>query len=62
VLGESSYQNDFGDARGQGGHQGNDIMAPRKALALATEAGTVKFHTTSARAGCMLYLSTSTST
>ncbi len=56
VLGESSYQDDFGDARGQGGHQGNDIMAPRKALALATEAGTVKFHTTSARAGCMLYL------
>jgi hypothetical protein len=31
-------------------------MAPRKALALAAEAGTVKFHTTSSRAGCMLYL------
>ncbi len=56
VLGESRYQDDFGDARGQGGHQGNDIMAPRRALALATEAGTVKFWTTSARAGCMLYL------
>ena len=31
-------------------------MAPRRALALAAEAGTVKFWTTSARAGCMLYL------
>jgi hypothetical protein len=31
-------------------------MAPRRALALAAETGTVKFHTTSARAGCMLYL------
>jgi hypothetical protein len=56
VLGEASYIDDFGDARGQGGHEGNDIMAPRRALALAAEAGRVKFHTTSARAGCMLYL------
>jgi hypothetical protein len=56
VLGEARYTDDFGDARGQGGHQGNDLLAPRRALALAAEAGTVKFHTTSARAGCMLYL------
>jgi hypothetical protein len=56
VLGEARWQDDFGDARGQGSHEGNDIMAPRKALALAVEAGTVKFHTTSSRAGCMLYL------
>jgi hypothetical protein len=56
VLGTATYIDDFGDARGQGGHEGNDIMAPRRALALAAEAGTVKFHTTSARAGCMLYL------
>ena len=56
VLGVSTYQDDFGDARGQGSHEGNDIMAPRRALALAAEAGTVKFHTTSSRAGCMLYL------
>ena len=56
VLGESAYQDDFGDPRGSVGHQGNDIMAPRRALALAAEAGTVKFWTTSARAGCMLYL------
>jgi hypothetical protein len=56
VLGTASYVDDFGDPRGQGGHEGNDIMAPRRALALAAEAGTVKFHTTSSRAGCMLYL------
>ena len=56
VLGQASYTDDFGDPRGQGGHEGNDIMAPRKALVLAAEAGTVKFHTTSSRAGCMLYL------
>ena len=56
VLGEASYIDDFGDARGQGAHEGNDMMAPRRALALAAEDGTVKFHTTSSRAGCMLYL------
>src|SRR5687768_17909408 len=56
VLGEARWQDDFGDARGQGSHEGNDIMAPRRALALAAEAGTVKFHITSSRAGCMLYL------
>ena len=56
VLGPASYVDDFGDARGQGGHEGNDLMAPRRALALAAEAGTVKFWTTSSRAGCMLYL------
>ena len=56
VLGTASYSDDFGDPRGQGGHEGNDIMAPRRALVLAAEAGTVKFHTTSSRAGCMLYL------
>jgi len=31
-------------------------MAPRRALAVATEAGKVKFWTHSASAGCMLYL------
>ena len=56
VLGEAQYTDDFGDARAQGGHEGNDIVAPRRALALAAEAGRVKFHTTSSRAGCMLYL------
>ena len=56
ILGDATWTDDFGDPRGQGGHQGNDIMAPRRALVLAAEAGTVEFHTTSARAGCMLYL------
>ena len=56
VLGDASYTDDFGEPRGQGRHEGNDIMAPKRALALAVEAGTVKFWTTSSRAGCMLYL------
>ena len=56
VLGDVTYTDDFGDARGQGRHEGNDLMAPKRALALAAEAGTVKFWTTSSRAGCMLYL------
>ncbi|HUQ23764.1 MAG TPA: M23 family metallopeptidase [Gaiellaceae bacterium] len=56
VLGEATYTDDFGDARGQGRHEGNDLMAPKQALALAAEGGTVKFWTTSSRAGCMLYL------
>jgi Peptidase family M23 len=56
VLGKFRYGNDFGDARGQGRHEGIDIVAPRKALAVAAEAGRVKYHITSARAGCMLYL------
>jgi hypothetical protein len=56
VLGKFQYSNDFGDQRPQGSHEGIDIVAPRKALALAAEAGRVKFHITSARAGCMLYL------
>ncbi len=56
VLGAATYTDDFGDPRGQGSHEANDIMAPRRALVLAAEAGTVEFHTTSSRAGCMLYL------
>jgi hypothetical protein len=56
VLGEATYTDDFGDPRGQGRHEGIDMVAPRRALVLAAEAGTVKFHTTSSRAGCMLYL------
>ncbi len=56
VVGQARYGNDFGDARGEGSHEGIDIMAPRRALAVAAEAGTVTLWTTSARAGCMLYL------
>jgi len=56
VIGAVQYGNDFGAARPQGGHEGNDVMAPMRAIAVATESGKIKFHTTSARAGCMLYL------
>jgi peptidase M23-like protein len=56
VVGPVQYIDDFGDARGSGTHEGNDIMAAKKSLAVAAEAGTVKFWTTSSRAGCMLYL------
>jgi len=56
VLGRAHYSNSFGAPRYQGAHEGIDIMAPRKSLALAVEAGRVKFHVTSRAAGCMLYL------
>jgi hypothetical protein len=56
VLGGAQYTDDFGDARGQGSHEGNDLVAPKRSLALAAEAGRVEYHTTSWRAGCMLYL------
>ncbi len=56
VVGPYRYTNDFGDPRPQGRHEGNDILAPKRATAVAVESGKVKFWTTSARAGCMLYL------
>jgi len=56
VVGQVSYTDDFGDARAGGRHEGNDLMAPKRSIAVAVEPGTVKFWTTSARAGCMLYL------
>jgi murein DD-endopeptidase MepM/ murein hydrolase activator NlpD len=56
VLGTVEFSNDFGAPRAQGPHQGIDILAPRHALALAAEAGRVRFYSGSARGGCMLYL------
>jgi hypothetical protein len=56
VVGPYNYTNDYGDPRPQGRHEGNDILAPKKSPVIATEAGRIKFHTTSSRAGCMLYL------
>jgi len=56
VVAQVSYRDDFGEPRAQGAHQGNDIIAPRKAPAVAAESGKVKYWTTSAAAGCMLYL------
>ena len=56
VVGKVQYTNDFGAPRAQGSHEGNDIMAPRRALAVAAEPGKVKFWTHSGSAGCMVYL------
>jgi hypothetical protein len=56
VVGQVNYINDFGAPRGGGVHQGNDLMAAKRSPAVAAEAGTVKYWTTSRPAGCMLYL------
>jgi hypothetical protein len=56
VVGTTFYHDDFGEPRAGGAHKGNDILAARRAPAVAVEAGTVKFWTTSVQAGCMLYL------
>jgi hypothetical protein len=56
VLGATHYVDDFGAPRAGGPHQGIDMIAAKKSLALAAETGKVKFWTTSATAGCMLYL------
>lgn len=56
VVGRVQFSNDFGAPRGKSAHEGIDIFAPRKALVVAAEGGTVKFWTASATAGCMLYL------
>ena len=56
VLGPTTYTDDFGQARAGGPHQGIDMLAPKRGLALAAEAGKIKFWTQSATAGCMLYL------
>lgn len=56
VVGRVQYIDDFGAPRGNGRHQGNDIMAAKKSPAVAAEAGKVKYMTTSRAAGCMLYL------
>jgi peptidase M23-like protein len=56
VVGEAKFENDFGDPRPQGRHGGIDIVAPRRAIAVAAEGGTVQFPTTSRAGGCMLYL------
>ena len=56
VVGKTVYTNDFGDPRGSGSHQGNDLMARKKSPVVAAEAGRVSIYNRSARAGCMLYL------
>jgi hypothetical protein len=56
VVGTTNYTDDFGQARAGGPHQGNDLLADKRAPAVAVEAGTIEYWTTSASAGCMLYL------
>jgi Peptidase family M23 len=56
VVGRVQYTDDFGAPRTGGLHQGNDLVATKKAPAVAAEAGKVKYWTTSRSAGCMLYL------
>lgn len=56
VVGGAAYYDDFGEPRGQGPHEGNDLVAERGAPVVAAEAGKIELWTTSARAGCMLYL------
>jgi len=56
VVGPTRFSDDFGAARGRGGHQGNDVLAVRGAPVVAVEAGNVELWTRSPGAGCMLYL------
>jgi len=56
VVGQVQYVDDFGAPRAGGSHQGNDLMSAKRSPAVAAEAGTVKYWTTSRTAGCMLYL------
>jgi Peptidase family M23 len=56
VAGPATYTDDFGQARAGGPHQGNDMLATKKTPVVAVEAGKIEFWTTSAGAGCMLYL------
>jgi hypothetical protein len=56
LVGTAEVTDSYGDGRANGSHAGVDIMSPRRTAVVAAEAGRVKWHTTSWRAGCMLYL------
>ncbi len=56
VVGSVTYRDDFGEPRARWPHPGNDLIAPKRAIAVASEAGKISFWTHSATAGCMLYL------
>ena len=55
VVGGATYFNDYGAPRAQGGHQGNDLMAPKRTPVIAVADGVVRLHR-SGRGGYMLYL------
>jgi hypothetical protein len=56
LVGPAELTHSWGDGRVNGRHAGEDIMSVRRAAVVAAEAGRVQWHTTSWRAGCMLYL------
>jgi hypothetical protein len=56
VVGTVDYHDDFGEPRGNLKHEGNDLIGDKRAAVVAVESGTVSYWTTSASAGCMLYL------
>jgi murein DD-endopeptidase MepM/ murein hydrolase activator NlpD len=56
IVGATEYSDDFGAPRASGGHQGNDIMAAKRAPVVAVETGRIAKYTRSSNAGCMLYL------
>ena len=56
VVGPVSYKDDFGDPRAKWPHPGNDLMAEKRQIAVAAEAGKIEYWTRSPTAGCMLYL------
>jgi Peptidase family M23 len=57
LIGDYPFGNNYGDARANGRHAGIDIEGvPWRAPVVAAEAGRIKWWSTSARAGCMLYL------
>ena len=56
LVGKAQLTGSWGDPRGNGSHAGEDIMSAKRAPVIAAEDGRVKWWTTSALAGCMLYL------
>jgi hypothetical protein len=55
VVGGATYTDDYGDARPQGRHEGNDLMAARGTPVVAVDAGVVTLQH-SGRGGWMIYL------